>query len=68
MIDRFEDGIEIKTGKEHFTMTVPVSLSTTFYTLVFQYVRKMSFLTLEHARTSYNRTSERDTRGIKFIQ
>ena len=30
VIDRFGDGIEIKAGKKHFTVTVPVSLSTTF--------------------------------------
>ena len=53
VIDRFGDGIEIKAGKKHFTVTVPVSLSTTFYAWVFQYVGKMSILAPEHVRTSY---------------
>ena len=53
VIDRFGDGIEIKPGRKHFTVTVPVSLSTTFYAWVFQYVGKMSILALEHVRESY---------------
>ena len=53
VIDRFGDGIEIKAGKKHFTTTVPVSLSTTFYAWVFQYVGKMSILAPEHVRESY---------------
>ena len=53
VIDRFGDGIEIKPGKKHFTVTVPVSLSTTFYAWVFQYVGKMSIVSPEHVRESY---------------
>ena len=53
VIDRFGDGIDIKAGKKHFTVTVPVSLSTTFYSWVFQYVGKMSIIAPEHVRTSY---------------
>lgn len=53
VIDRFGDGIELKVGKKHFTVTVPVSLSTTFYAWVFQYVGKMSIVAPEHVRTSY---------------
>ena len=53
VIDRFGDGIEIKAGKKHFTVTVPVSLSTTFYAWVFQYVGKMSILSPEYVREAY---------------
>ena len=53
VIDRFGDGIEIKAGRNHFTATVPVSLSTTFYAWVFQFVGKMSILAPEHVRESY---------------
>ena len=53
VIDRFGDGIDIRAGKKHFTVTVPVSLSTTFYAWVFQYVGKMSILSPEHVRESY---------------
>ena len=53
VIDRFGDGIEIKPGKKHFTVTVPVSLSTTFYAWVFQYVGKMSIICPEHVREAY---------------
>ncbi|MBR3430659.1 MAG: WYL domain-containing protein [Clostridia bacterium] len=53
VIDRFGDRIEIKAGKKHFTVTVPVSLSTTFYAWVFQYVGKMSILSPEYVREAY---------------
>lgn len=53
VIDRFGDGIEIKPGKKHFTVTVPVSLSTTFYAWIFQYVGKMSIISPEHVREAY---------------
>lgn len=53
VIDRFGDGIEIKPGKKHFTVTVPVSLSTTFYAWVFQYVGKMSIISPEYVREAY---------------
>jgi predicted DNA-binding transcriptional regulator YafY len=54
VIDRFGEGIELKsvTG-HHFLVTVPVSLSTTFYAWVFQFVGKMSILAPEHVRESY---------------
>ena len=53
VIDRFGDGIEFKAGKKHFTVTVPVSLSTTFYAWVFQYVGKMSIISPEYVREAY---------------
>ena len=53
VIDRFGDGIEIRPGKKHFTITVPVSLSTTFYAWVFQYVGKMSIISPEYVREAY---------------
>ena len=54
VIDRFGDGIEIKMGRnDHFTITVPVSLSTTFYAWVFQYVGKMSIIAPEYVREAY---------------
>ena len=53
VIDRFGDAIDIKPGKKHFTVTVPVSLSTTFYAWVFQFVGKMSILAPEHVREAY---------------
>ncbi|MBR3334821.1 MAG: WYL domain-containing protein [Clostridia bacterium] len=53
VIDRFGDGIDIKPGKKHFTVTVPVSLSTTFYAWVFQYVGKMSIISPEYVREAY---------------
>lgn len=53
VIDRFGDGIDIKPGKKHFTVTVPVSLSTTFYAWVFQFVGKMSIVSPEYVREAY---------------
>ena len=54
VIDRFGEQVELKdVRKEHFTVTVPVSLSTTFYAWVFQYVGKMRILAPEHVRESY---------------
>ena len=53
VIDRFGDGIEIRPGKKHFTVSVPVSLSTTFYAWVFQYVGKMSIISPEYVREAY---------------
>lgn len=54
VIDRFGDRVELKdVRKKHFTITVPVSLSTTFYAWVFQYVGKMSILAPEHVREAY---------------
>lgn len=53
VIDRFGDGIDIRSGRKHFTVTVPVSLSTTFYAWVFQYVGKMSIIAPEHVREAY---------------
>ena len=54
VIDRFGDGIELKkVTKKGFTFTVPVSLSTTFYAWVFQYVGKMSILGPEYVREAY---------------
>lgn len=53
VIDRFGDGVELKAGKKHFTVTVPVSLSTTFYAWVFQFVGKMSIVSPEYVREAY---------------
>ena len=53
VIDRFGDGIDIRPGKKHFTVTVPVSLSTTFYAWVFQYVGKMSIIAPEYVIEAY---------------
>ena len=57
VIDRFGEDVELKTGKGkragHFTVTVPVKLSTTFYAWVFQFVGKMSIVAPEHVRESY---------------
>ena len=53
VIDRFGDRVELKAGKKHFTVTVPVSLSTTFYAWVFQFVGKMSIISPEHVREAY---------------
>lgn len=54
VIDRFGDGIELKKVKNnHFMITVPVSLSTTFYAWVFQFVGKMSIVAPEYVREAY---------------
>ena len=53
VIDRFGDGVEIRPGRKHFTVTVPVSLSTTFFAWVFQYVGKMSILAPEYVREKH---------------
>ncbi len=54
VIDQFGEQVELKdVRREHFTVTVPVSLSTTFYAWVFQYVGKMRILAPEHVRESY---------------
>ncbi len=54
VIDRFGDGITLKNlRKKTFTVTVPVSLSTTFYAWVFQYVGKMTIRGPEYVREAY---------------
>ena len=54
VIDRFGDGVEItEARKQYFKVTVPVSLSTTFYAWVFQYVGKMKIEAPEHVREAY---------------
>ena len=53
VIDRFGDGIAIKPGKKGFSVTVPVSLSTTFYAWVFQFVGQMEIVAPEHVRVAY---------------
>lgn len=59
VIDRFGDGIEIKEiDKEHFDVTIPVSLSTTFYAWVFQFVGKMGITRPEYVRKKYARYLE----------
>lgn len=53
VIDRFGDRIVIKPVKNGFRVTVPVSLSTTFYAWVFQFVGQMSIVGPEHVRVAY---------------
>lgn len=54
VIDRFGDQVELdEVNRDHFVITVPVSLSTTFYAWVFQFVGKMSILAPEHVREAY---------------
>ena len=54
VIDRFGEGIELRDVTEDaFTVTVPVSLSTTFYAWVFQFVGRMSITAPESAREEY---------------
>ena len=65
VIDQFGDGIKIKGNRQKntkdkngkptgtFTITVPVSLSTTFYAWVFQYVGKMKIEAPEYVRQAY---------------
>ncbi len=56
VIDRFGDGIELKNiRKDSFQVTAPVSLSTTFYGWVFQFVGKMSIQGPEYVREAYAR-------------
>lgn len=52
--DRFGTGIRLKVAaKDCFTVTVPVSLSTTFYAWVFQFVGQMNIIAPEHVREAY---------------
>lgn len=54
VIDRFGDQIELKdVRKNHFVIDVPVSLSTTFYAWVFQFVGQMGIIAPEHVREAY---------------
>ena len=53
VIDRFGDQVVIKPEKKGFSVTVPVSLSTTFYAWVFQFVGQMSIVGPEHVRVAY---------------
>ena len=56
VIDRFGEDVEltdIDEKKEHFTVTVPVNLSTTFYAWVFQYVGKMKITAPESVKDAY---------------
>ena len=54
VIDRFGDGIEIREMRnQHFRVTVPVNLSTTFYAWVFQFVGKMRIVSPEYVREKY---------------
>ncbi len=54
VIDRFGEGIELKNrGRETFDVTVPVSLSTTFYAWVFQFVGEMRILEPGYVREKY---------------
>lgn len=55
VIDRFGEQPEIKEDPdgETFQVIVPVSLSTTFYAWVFQYVGKMKILAPEYVREAY---------------
>ena len=54
VIDRFGDQVELKEiSKNRFMIEVPVSLSTTFYAWVFQFVGKMSIMAPEYVREAY---------------
>lgn len=55
VIDRFGEGIVLQDVKkdELFTVSVPVSLSTTFYAWVFQFVGKLRILGPEYVRREY---------------
>ena len=54
VIDRFGDSVTLENVTEDdFTVTVPVSLSTTFYAWVFQYVGKMKIAAPEYVREVY---------------
>lgn len=54
VIDQFGEQVELKNKtRNQFTITVPVSLSTTFYSWVFQYVGKMRILVPEYVREAY---------------
>jgi predicted DNA-binding transcriptional regulator YafY len=62
VIDRFGESVEVKNlevktvkGKKtgYFTITVPVNLSTTFYSWVFTYVGQMKILGPEKVRKEY---------------
>ncbi len=54
VIDQFGEQIELKNKtKKQFTVTVPVSLSTTFYAWVFQYVGKMKITSPEYVKEEY---------------
>ena len=51
VIDRFGDGIALENMQtEDFQITVPVSLSTTFYAWVFQFVGKMTIIAPKHVK------------------
>ena len=54
VIDRFGDQVELrKVRDKSFEIEVPVSLSTTFYAWVFQYVGKMNIVAPGHVREAY---------------
>ena len=54
VIDRFGERTEIKTKTDdRFEVTVPVSLSGTFYAWVFQFTGKMEITAPEHVKKAY---------------
>lgn len=54
VIDRFGDGVDVRQlDRDHFEVKVPVSLSTTFYAWVFQFVGKMNIVKPEYVREAY---------------
>lgn len=66
VLDRFGDGIDLHAAPNHFTVTVPVNLSTTFYAWVFMYVGKMTILSPAHVKETYKNYLEEalaDARG-----
>ena len=67
VIDRFGDRINLEDIRnDHFTITVPVSLSTTFYAWVFQYVGKIRILAphyVQEAYTDYLKDALAETQG-----
>ena len=56
VIDRFGEEVEIRMqDDETFEVTVPVSVSGTFYAWVFQYTGKMTIQAPEHVREAYSK-------------
>ena len=54
VIDKFGEGIELKNvRRETFDVTVPVSISGTFYAWVFQFVGEMSIVAPGHVKDAY---------------
>ena len=54
VIDKFGEQIEIKNVRQDtFDITVPVSISGTFYAWVFQFVGEMNIIAPGHVKDAY---------------